>query len=149
MIQNRPNIYIAGPLFSPTERRWNCELRDQLDGFYEVYLHQEDGELLVKLVEGGMPIDKAKKFVFCEDISAIDRCHILLLVMDGRIIDEGACFELGYAYSLAKACVGLKTDVRSLLPIGDNPMIECALRHIFREPSDLFDWISRGGWKLS
>jgi hypothetical protein len=59
-----------------------------------------------------------------------------------RSIDEGACFELGYAFALGKTCVGLKTDSRTLFPFGDNPMIEAALRHIFRDEADLFTWLA-------
>ena len=70
-----------------------------------------------------------------------------LLVMDGRVIDEGACFELGYAYSRGKVCIGLKTDVRSLLPIGDNPMVECALRGTFGDIFEVGEWIRSRRWE--
>jgi nucleoside 2-deoxyribosyltransferase len=103
--------------------------------------------LLVELVEGGMSVAGAKSAVFAADLRAIDRCDILLLNMDGRVIDEGACFELGYAYSRGKLCIGLKTDVRSLLPIGDNPMIDCALRAVFREIDVACEWIRYRHWE--
>lgn len=93
-----------------------------------------------------MPVQKAKNTIFAGDIGAIDRCDILLLVMDGRIIDEGASFELGYAYSRGKICIGLKTDVRSLLPVGDNPMIECALRVVLSSVDDVVAWVRSGQW---
>lgn len=147
MNSNRPNIYLAGPLFSAVELQWNRTLRDGLNGFSDVYLPQEDGALLVELVATGMAITEAKNTIFERDLRAIERCDILLMVMDGRIIDEGACFELGYAYSRGKVCIGLKTDVRSLLPIGDNPMIECALRATFTEAEEAFRWIRSGQWK--
>jgi nucleoside 2-deoxyribosyltransferase len=67
--------------------------------------------------------------------------------MDGRAIDEGACFELGYAYSRGKICIGLKTDVRRLLPIGDNPMVECALRAIFGDMDEVSTWIRERRWE--
>jgi nucleoside 2-deoxyribosyltransferase len=149
MILNRPNIYIAAPLFTPTERQWNKHIRDGLSDFADVYLPQEDGALLVDLVAEGLSVEAAKATIFKRDVVAIERCNLLVLVMDGRIVDEGACFELGYAYSRGKVCVGLKTDVRSLLPIGDNPMIECALRKIFRNVDEMFDWIKSGAWKKS
>ena len=114
MISNRPSIYLASPLFSLNERQWNTSLRDKLKDFCDVYLPQEDGALLVDLVADGVPVNEAKSTIFARDIEAIERCDILLLVMDGRVIDEGACFELGYAYSRGKLCIGLKTDVRSL-----------------------------------
>jgi nucleoside 2-deoxyribosyltransferase len=147
LISNRPNVYLASPLFSTTERQWNTSLREQLSEFCDVYLPQEDGALLVDLVANGMPVQEAKSAIFARDIEAIERCDILVLVMDGRVIDEGASFELGYAYSRGKICIGLKTDVRSLLSIGDNPMIECALRGVFREMQDISDWIRNRRWE--
>jgi nucleoside 2-deoxyribosyltransferase len=74
-------------------------------------------------------------------VEAIERCDILVIIMDGRSIDEDASFELGYALALAKVCVGLKTDSRTLLSFGDNPMIEVALRHICRDEQELLDWL--------
>jgi nucleoside 2-deoxyribosyltransferase len=147
LISNRPNVYLAGPLFSANERQWNVSLRNVLDGFCDVYLPQEDGALLVDLVAGGMPVNEAKNAIFERDLQAIERCDILLLVMDGRVIDEGASFELGYAYCRGKICIGLKTDVRSLLTIGDNPMIECALRGIFGDIDDVSEWIRNRRWE--
>ena len=147
MISNRPNVYVAAPLFSAKEREWNSSLRNRLGEFCDVYLPQEDGSLLVDLVKNGMPVEEAKNAIFAGDLQAIERCDILLLVMDGRVIDEGASFELGYAYCRAKICIGLKTDVRSLLPIGDNPMIECALRGIFGDLDEISDWIRNRRWE--
>lgn len=147
MISNRPNVYLAAPLFSISERQWNISLRNRLGEFCDVYLPQEDGALLVDLVANGVPVQEAKSTIFARDIEAIERCNILLLVMDGRVIDEGASFELGYAYSRGKICIGFKTDVRSLLSIGDNPMIECALRDIFSDMHEISEWIRNGRWE--
>jgi nucleoside 2-deoxyribosyltransferase len=147
LISNRPNVYLAGPLFSVTERQWNASLRNALTEICDVYLPQEDGALLVNLVAGGMPVDEAKGTIFARDLEAIERCDILLLVMDGRVIDEGASFELGYAYARGKICIGLKTDVRSLLAIGDNPMIECALRGAFSDIYQVLEWIRNRRWE--
>ena len=147
MISNRPNVYLAGPLFSPNERQWNVSLRNMLSSFSDVYLPQEDGALLIDLVASGVPVSEAKSAIFQGDLQAIERCDILLLVMDGRVIDEGACFELGYAFARGKVCIGLKTDVRSLLTIGDNPMIECALRRTFGDMEELSEWIRNRRWE--
>lgn len=147
MISNRPNVYLAGPLFSANERKWNALLRNALTQFCDVYLPQEDGALLIDLVADGMPVEEAKNVIFTRDLQAIERCDILLLVMDGRVIDEGACFELGYAYCRGKICIGLKTDVRSLLPIGDNPMVECALRQTFGNIDEISEWIQSRRWE--
>jgi nucleoside 2-deoxyribosyltransferase len=138
---NGIRIYLAAPLFSPTERARNRQLRDAMLGIGNVYLPQEDGGLIVDFVREGMPVEEAKLRVFKGDTKAIAECDVLVIVLDGRTVDEGASFELGYAFCMGKTCVGLKTDARSLLSFGDNPMIECALQRIFNEEQDLFGWL--------
>lgn len=140
-MKNGISVYIAGPLFTPVERERNRTLRDLISAFANVYLPQEDGGLIFDLVRQGVPPQEAKLRVFKEDINAINGCDVIIILMDGRTIDEGACFELGYAYCLGKTCVGLKTDARSLFAFGDNPMIEAGLRHMFSSESELVDWL--------
>lgn len=142
MISNGTRVYLAGPLFSDGERSRNRSIRDAILSFANVYLPQEDGGLIVDLVRDGMPVEQAKSEIFGQDIQAIQQCDVLVIVMDGRTIDEGASFELGYAFALGKTCVGLKTDSRTLLPFGDNPMIEAALREIFRDEASLISWLA-------
>jgi hypothetical protein len=64
----------------------------------------------------------------------------LLLILDGRTVDEGAAFELGIAYWRGKRCVGLQTDPRRLLPMGNNPMIACALERVFLDSASVILW---------
>jgi len=134
------NLYFAAPLFSEAELQFNVDLRNALSELFNVYLPQEDGQLLVKLVRDGVSVAAAKKSIFSHDMAALDKCDILLIVLDGRTVDEGAAFELGVAFTLGKKCVGLQTDPRQLLPVGNNPMIECALGRIFKSKSDLIAW---------
>jgi nucleoside 2-deoxyribosyltransferase len=141
VIANGIKIYLAAPLFSPMERDRNRQLKDAMSEIGNVYLPQEDGRLLVDLVREGVPIEEAKLLVFNADIKAIAECDVLVIVLDGRSVDEGASVELGYAFGLGKTCVGLKTDVRTLLAFGDNPMIEGTLQRIFKEEEELFDWL--------
>lgn len=135
-------IYIAGPLFSDAERAFNAELKEKLKQFCEVYLPQEDGSLLTDLVKKGISIEDAKRIVFDEDLKAMERCDTLLIVMDGRAIDEGAAFELGYAYSSRKICHGLRTDTRREILEINNPMIEQACSIVFDSVSSLLSFYS-------
>lgn len=48
--------------------------------------------------------------------------------MDGRVPDEGACIEVGYAYGIGKECFGIKTDTRVSELGTDNLMIGGALK---------------------
>jgi hypothetical protein len=76
---------------------------------------------------------------------------LLIIVLDGRAVDEGAAFELGYAYALGKPCYGLKTGPRQLLAIGNNPMIDGPLEYIFQSVDELVNWakaVSNGNARL-
>ena len=48
---------------------------------------------------------------------------LALFLFDGRVPDEGACFELGYCYAKGKRCIGYKTDARSFIDGFDNLML--------------------------
>lgn len=138
----RPLLYVAAPLFSMAELSFNISLRLSLNEHVDVFLPQEDGDLVVTLIAEGMSALAARDHVFHTDLLAIQRCDILLLVLDGRSVDEGAAFELGYAFALGKQCIGLQTDPRRLLPSGNNPMIERPLERCFDSVGALVDWIA-------
>lgn len=138
-MRNR-KLYLAAPLFSEAEKSYNVYLRDILSVYYDVYLPQEDGMLIVDLIEKGMSAKKAANLVFKNDISAINSCDILLIVLDGRTVDEGAAFELGVAYAKKKKCVALQTDPRRLLNIGNNPMISMSISECFSNVDELIKW---------
>ncbi|HEX4157582.1 MAG TPA: nucleoside 2-deoxyribosyltransferase, partial [Rhizomicrobium sp.] len=63
--------------------------------------------------------------------------------LDGRTVDEGAAFELGVAFAWKKLCIGYRTDVRTLLPWGLNPMITAPLSQILRSPAELEMWCTQ------
>jgi len=133
-------LYLAGPLFSEAELTYNKYLKEILSPYFEVYLPQEDGGLMVKMVEDGIPIDTAAQKVFIGDMRAIKECDLLLIILDGRSVDEGAAFELGFAFAIGRQCIGLQTDMRRLLPLGNNPMLSCALNQTFQSVDELLAW---------
>ena len=51
--RHRPYLYLAGPLFSHAELVYNKKLKGKLNRYFDVYLPQEDGELLVELIQKG------------------------------------------------------------------------------------------------
>lgn len=139
-----PKMYIAAPLFSEAERTFNKDLKEALNHLFSVYLPQDDGDLLVNLVgKEGMTTEAAMQKIFEADIKALGKSEVLLVVLDGRTIDEGACFELGLAYEKGKKCIGLQTDPRRLLPAGNNPMIMGALQNVFQSIDEIQEWASR------
>jgi nucleoside 2-deoxyribosyltransferase len=139
-ILNKKKIYLAAPLFSEAELNYNLYLKSILNPYFEVFLPQEDGELIFNLLKNGVSNRVAANKIFNADVNAIKRCDIILVVLDGRVIDEGASFELGLGFALGKKCIGFQTDIRRLLPIGNNPMIDCALEITLTSINELLDW---------
>lgn len=135
-----PGLYFAAPLFSDAEREFNDRLKSALEPFFDVYLPQDDGDLLVDLIDEGIDRRVAIDRIFSQDVRAIREADVLLVVLDGRAIDEGASFELGLAYAEDRTCIGLQTDPRRLLPTGNNPMIEASCDEIFDSVDALVDW---------
>lgn len=137
----KPSLYIASPLFNDSELSYNEKLCDLLEPYFNVYLPQRDGKLMDNLIKNGMQINSAKEIIFCNDIAALLSSDYLLINLNGRSIDEGAVFELGFAYANKKKCIGIQTDIRRLLPYGNNPMIDSSLAELFSNEKELIMWI--------
>ena len=140
----RKTVYLAAPLFSEAEQSFNRLLRSRLERRVSVFLPQEDGMLVAKLLNEGVARERAYKTVFDRDVAAINRCDGIVAVLDGRAIDEGVAFEVGLGFALKKTIVGLQTDCRRMLVTGNNPMIDCALQAVFHEIEALDSWLD--GW---
>ncbi len=120
-------IYLAGPLFCEAELDFNKKLAGKLRGYgFEVLLPQELG-LDVKGVISEYGRDAYVR-IFDSDLNALRGCNVLVMVMDGRVPDEGACVELGIAFGSGMECFGFKTDVRTSEYGTDNFMITGALK---------------------
>jgi nucleoside 2-deoxyribosyltransferase len=133
-------IYIAAPLFSQAEKDFNLKVAKAISPYFDVYLPQRDAGLITDMIREGGHIDEIGHHVFRQDLAAIDQADILLILLDGSTVDEGAAFELGYAYAKSKRCIGLKTDTRQAYPTGNHPMIQYSLNQIFQSLRDLISW---------
>lgn len=130
-------IYIAAPMFSYGELHYNEIIADRLEqSAFEVFLPQRAGYKLVELLKKMTPCEARRK-IFAKDISAVKDADIIIIVLDGRTIDEGACVELGYGYALGKPCYGLKTDPRTMMDGQINPMISECLQATFSSVDEL------------
>lgn len=137
-------LYLAAPLFSRAERRFNELLKAILEPRFDVYLPQEDGILLSEKAALGHDPRDASREIFAADIRAMDECEILFAVLDGRVIDEGVAFELGYCFANGKRCIGFQTDPRRLIAGQNNPMIQNACSQVFDSISALMTWVDDG-----
>jgi nucleoside 2-deoxyribosyltransferase len=135
---SRSLVYLAGPLFSNAERRFNLHLTKRLEASgFRVFLPQRDGVERETLPYNAMVPEQRRHAMFRLDRQQILDCHIFLIVLDGRVPDEGACVELGIAYGqkylqgVGKLLIGLHSDTRAAF-IGSrlNPMVRVALDSI-------------------
>lgn len=96
-------VYIAGPLFNEMERQWNLRIDRLVRKLgVETYLPQRDGGEAVELVKAGGDPDEVSRRLFELDLKELSTCDVLVMVLDGRVPDEGACVELGMAHALGK-----------------------------------------------
>ena len=127
-------IYFAAPLFCVGEKDWNAKVTAILEqAGHQVFLPQRDGILAAELEN--KTAEEKVNIVFARDYGELQKCDVLVFVLDGRVPDEGACVELGIAYAAGKPCYGIRTDARALedgMPI--NPLVAGCFRKIFDSP---------------
>jgi nucleoside 2-deoxyribosyltransferase len=96
---SRSLVYLAGPLFSMAERRFNLQLTERLEtSGFRVFLPQRDGAQRETSPYDAMTSERRRQAMFGFDRQQILDCDAFSFVLDGRVPDEGACVELGIAY---------------------------------------------------
>lgn len=133
-------VYCAGPLFNPAECREMGEIADVIDdyckfsgGVFKSFCPHRDGieyaGLGRFLTERGC--DKVQEIVdrviFAIDAYQVVTSDLMVINLNGRVADEGACMEMGMAFAISMPVVGFKTDIRSAAFGVDNPMLTMAL----------------------
>ena len=134
-------IYIAAPLFSEMERVYIDKIVDIVseklelklwDDFYIPHRDNDD--------------DAFDSEIYNKNIEYLNHCDIMIAVLDGKDVDSGTAFEIGYFGAQNKVVLGLLTDKRSYDEEGDlntklNTMILCSLNseNIFDYIDDLID----------
>lgn len=101
-------IYLAAPLFTQAERRWNFDLATALSSLENAVILPQ---LSVKpLIAGDGTFDRKALFEKCRtDVHSAD---CILAILDGSDSDSGTAWECGYAYALGKPVIGVRTDFR-------------------------------------
>jgi len=134
-------VYIAAPLFNKMEKGFNQYVDELIvaQGF-KTFLPQRDGGSISELIKQGGEPNELSDYIFNLDVEAVRNCDILLFLLDGRVPDEGACFELGMAYALGKECIGFKTDIRSFADGFDNLMLRKSLLALFTKEDELVEF---------
>ncbi len=95
-------LYLAGPLFTTSERTFNSQLKALLQAAgHDVWLPQDHE-----------PRDLLAAAIFQKDVEGIEWADVVVANMDGSDPDSGTCWECGYAYG-KKSIVLYRTDFRS------------------------------------
>jgi nucleoside 2-deoxyribosyltransferase len=124
-------IYLAGPVFTLAERRFNEELANELERLspsLQVFLPQRYDK------EFQDNPDFSQKMFACL-VAALDNCTVVVAILDGPDADSGTSFEMGYARARGKRVIGVRTDFRGSEDHGLNLMLSNACSDLVIEPS--------------
>lgn len=112
-----PLVYVAGPLFTPAERRSLEELTAAIESAgFATYLPHRDGGL-------APPDRRHTRPLYDADLRALDRAAIVVAVLNGADVDSGTAFEIGYAVARGLPVLALYEDTRVSGPHDFNVMI--------------------------
>lgn len=101
-------IYLAGPLFTQAERRWNVELAAAIEA------RNADLHVIVPQ-EMELPIKDGKldfAEIFARNVEILEGSDLVVAILDGADSDSGTAWECGYAYAKSIPIVGVRTDFR-------------------------------------
>ena len=120
-MKNKLKIFIAAPLFNEMERERNLKIKAYLQELgYDIFLPQDEAGLSYDMIEDQATKLIIRQKIFETDVEGIKNSDLILLLLDGRTPDEGACIEMGIAWALRKPCIAYKTDNRAMDENGDN-----------------------------
>ena len=104
---SRYRVYLAAPLFSEAERNYNRALAGLLrENLFDIFLPQETGD------DSASRIKEEQVRIFSENLRALKNADMVVAVIDGADADSGTSWEMGYAFSLRKQIIALRTDFR-------------------------------------
>jgi nucleoside 2-deoxyribosyltransferase len=124
-------IYLAGPVFTLAERRFNEELAGELERFcpsLDVFLPQRCDKDFLNAA------DFSQRMFTCL-MGALDNCEAVIALLDGPDADSGTSFEMGYARGRGKRVIGVRTDFRGSEGHAVNLMLSNACSDLVMEPS--------------
>jgi len=115
------HIYLAAPLFSEAERRYNASIARLLrDNFFEVHLPQEKSD------DTALRGESEQDRIFHSNKEALDESDLLIAIIDGSDADSGTAWEMGYTFARGKPVIAIRTDFRR---VGKHEQVNLMLEH--------------------
>ena len=109
MTFSRYRVYLAAPLFSEAERKYNLSIAELLrKNFFEVYLPQQGGN------DSPVRNKEEQVRIFSKNLAALESADIIVANIDGADADSGTAWEMGYASARGKTIIALRTDFRKV-----------------------------------
>ncbi|MGH0036572.1 MAG: nucleoside 2-deoxyribosyltransferase [Myxococcota bacterium] len=132
-------VYLAGPLFSQAERRWNRELARLLEqAGCRVNLPQDTASEPLQRD----PPDFEGCFRLCRE--GVAGCDVVVAILDGADADSGTCWECAYAYARGIPVVAVRTDLRAGEEAGMNLMLSRSAAAVVQAPpgEERVEWVA-------
>ena len=136
-------IYIASPLFSEMERDYIDKIVNRIQT--ELDLKSEDN---FYVPHRDNDYDAGDYEIYSNNIEHLNECNIMVAILDGKDVDSGTAFEIGYFEAQNKVVLGLLTDTRSYDDQGEltaklNTMVFMALNYGANVFSDIDELVEK------
>ena len=127
-------IYLAAPLFTAAERKYNVYICGILeDAGYDVFLPQR--EVPQYESTAGTPGN-----IFICDLAGLRNADCVVAICDGADVDSGTAWECGHAFAIGMPIIALRTDFRAFgVDERFNLMIEQSARKVVTNICQLLD----------
>lgn len=128
----RPIVYLAAPLFTEGERKWNAHIKEALE--------LGNGVEVFSPWERCSGLQSARE-IFAANSRGLEEADLVVAVLNGSQVDDGTAWEIGRFFQLkgASRVIGLLTDIRQRTEAGEpvNVMIAQSVRCIVRDEGKL------------
>lgn len=122
------DIYLAAPLFSNAERKWNSELKKYLVGMgLTVFAPQDE-----------LPFNATPGRIYHTCLNGLNSSRMTIAVLEGPDADSGTSWEAGYSTAKGRPVIGIRTDFRKCEVYNVNLMLHYSLtgKYQYNDTSD-------------
>ena len=127
----KENVYLSGPLFCQAEIDWGGKIK--------AIILEELGDRIEVIWPHELAAGKMQE-IFQSNHQALDKCKVMVAILDGPAVDDGTAWEMGYFYARGGKIIGIRTDFRKAGEKAEsrvNAMLECSCLDIVTSPIHL------------